>query len=231
MIRAFLGDDSVAVRAKAHAFLDKEGAEGAERVTAETYVPGMLLAYAGTQELFGPSAPMILDGLDEDGDTQEELLASLEALAESPRLFVLIGHAPNAEAKKAFARAGIEVSAIAAAERDTRFNTFLLADALARKDKKALWVLLARAFGAGSEAEEIAGTLFWQLKALRLASLAQSASEAGMKEFPFNKARGALKYWKAGELAAASHALLTAYNRGHADTDMDIELERFVLSL
>lgn len=231
MIRAFLGDDPVTVRAKAHAFLEKGLHTDTLRVTPETYTQGILLELAQSQSLFGDVTPVILDYLDEDDSLAEALMDVLDALHQSERLFVLMGYAPLAPAKKAFTKVSVEFEEIPPAPVGERFNTFALADALARKDKKSLWLLLSRASRAGIESEEIAGVLFWQLKALRLAAQTKSAKEAGMKDFPYNKAKGALKNWKDGELEVVSEALLAAYHDGHKDSAMDIALERMVLRM
>jgi hypothetical protein len=230
MIRAFLGDDPVKVRAKAHAMLDKAGAE-ILRVTPESYAPGIFDELAQSQSLWGDAPPVALDYLDEDDAVLEAFIEALDLLSESDRLFVLMGNAPNADFKKALARAKVDIDLVPAQKEGERFNTFALADALARKDKKTLWLLLARASRAGVESEEVAGVLFWQLKALRLAAQTKSAKEAGMKDFPYNKAKGALKNWKEGELEKVSEALLRAYHDGHKDAAMDIGIERLVLSI
>ncbi len=231
MIRAFLGDDPITVRVKAHAFLEKGLYSETLRVTQETYSPGILLELAQSQSLFGEAAPVILDYLDEDDAVAEVLMDTLDVLHQSDRLFVLMGYAPLAPAKKAFAKAKVDFEEVRPLPLGERFNTFALADALARKDKKSLWLLLSRASRAGIESEEIAGVLFWQMKALRLAAQTKSAKEAGMKDFPYNKAKGALKHWKDGELEMVSEALLKAYHDGHKDAAMDIALERLALSL
>jgi len=230
MIHAFLGDDPVAVRTRAHAVLDKAGNE-VVRVTAESYVPGAFQELAQSQSLWGVAPAVALDYLDEDSVVLEALIESLELLSLSDRLFVLMGNAPKADLKKALAQAKVEPTLVPTQKEGERFNTFALADALARKDKKTLWLLLSRASRAGIESEEIAGVLFWQMKALRLAQQTKSAKEAGMKDFPYNKAKGALKHWKEGELEKVSEALLAAYHDGHKDVAMDLALERLVLSI
>jgi len=113
-----------------------------------------------------------------------------------------------------------------------RFNAFGMADCLARKDKKTLWLQLQDAKREGLSAEEIMGTLWWQLKSMRLAKLTSSAGEAGMKDFPYNKAKRSLSTFKEGELERLSHGLLTVYHEGHlGNVDIDIALERFLLTL
>lgn len=112
------------------------------------------------------------------------------------------------------------------------FNTFAMADALARKDKKSLWVLLQNARHHNVSAEEIIGTLFWQLKSLRLAAETSSALEAGMKPFMYTKAKSALGKFAPGELTTLSRTLLSLYHDGHSGKrDIDLALEKFLLTL
>ena len=113
-----------------------------------------------------------------------------------------------------------------------RFNAFGMADSLSRKDKKTLWLQLQDAKQANLSAEEIIGTLWWQLKSMRLAKNTNSAAEAGMKDFPYNKAKRALSAFKDGELESLSRGLLTVYHEGHlGKVDIDIALERWMLTL
>jgi len=103
---------------------------------------------------------------------------------------------------------------------------------LANKDKKSLWLLFCEAKRNGLSGEEIIGTLWWQLKSLRLAAMTNSASEAGMKDFTYNKAKRALRNFRDGELETLSHSLLLAYHDGHGGIrDIDYALEEWVLGL
>lgn len=113
-----------------------------------------------------------------------------------------------------------------------RFNTFSLAEALAKRDKKNLWVLLQEANMAGARPEEIVGILWWQLKAMRLAAITSSATEAGMKDYPYNKAKAALKKYSTEELSVLSTALLQLYHEGHQGiADIDLKLEEWCLKI
>ena len=118
------------------------------------------------------------------------------------------------------------------AEKTERFNTFAMAEAVAGKDKRKLWVLLQEARLSGLRDEEIIGMLWWQLKSLRLAAVTSSASEAGMKDFPYNKSKRALTTFHPHEVESLSQSLLELYHAGHAGIqDMDSALERWVLGL
>ena len=51
-----------------------------------------------------------------------------------------------------------------------------------------------------------------------------------MKDFPYNKAKGALKNFKDNEIEKLSHSLLELYHMGHAGVkEIDLSLEKWVL--
>lgn len=231
MLYVFVGNDVVSVRRDAHVFLDARGGE-VVRVTAESYLPGILQNYLVSQSLFEVAEePVVLDFLSEHEDALDSVDKEVAALAASPRIFVVLDEKPRAAREKLFRAHAHTYAESADMATKEGFNTFLLADALSRKDKKSLWVLLMRARLAGSSSEEIVGILFWQLKALILAATTSSAEEAGMKDYPYKKAKGALKTFAKGELEMLAESLLKVYHRGHAEGDMDVDLERFVLGM
>ena len=101
-----------------------------------------------------------------------------------------------------------------------------------KRIKKNLWMLLQEARLAGLRPEEIAGMLWWQLKAMRIAAVSSSAVEAGMKEYPFKKASGALRNFSEGEIELLSKGLLSLYHEGHQGLrDMELALEEWVLTV
>ena len=91
-------------------------------------------------------------------------------------------------------------------------------------------MLLQEANAASLRPEEIIGMLWWQLKALRLAKITRTAEEAGMKEYPYKKAKQSLGLFKDGEVEQLSHSLLELYHDAHqGKRDMDLALEEWVL--
>nr|MBP7119590.1 hypothetical protein [Candidatus Woesebacteria bacterium] len=158
------------------------------------------------------------------------LLENLESLATSTETFVVIEKDLNASDKKQFAKQTDNLNEYKKVGTETKFNVFAMAEALVNKDKRQLWVLLQEAKRNGLSAEEIIGTLWWQLKTLRLAMLTKSAEEAGVKDFPYNKAKRALKNFKDDEIETLSFKLLNLYHAGHAGKcDIDLALEEWVL--
>lgn len=232
MLHVFVGDDLVKVRARTHAFLDTMREGHFEHVTADTYSSQGVREQLSATSLFGELDPLVMDCISEDAEALADFELCVTRCAETPRTVVYMDSKPRVALEKTlrkFATSYEEVSGTKAAKE--RFNTFSLADAFARKDKKALWVIFMRARMAGVSGEEIAGVLFWQLKALRLAQSSSSAEEAGMKEFTYKKAKMASKLFSKEELERLSETLLSVYHDGHFDRDMEVGVERFLLGV
>lgn len=233
MLTVFCGSDTVKVRQTAFAFVGEKEAKGVmvTFIDADNYNSGLLADAAGAASLFGGEELYVLDTPSSNKDFDEEVKDSLEALKESSNIFVVIEEGLLVAPKKQYQKYADSLEEFKGESKD-RFNVFAMADALSRKDKKTLWLLLQQAKAAGLSEEEIIGTLWWQLKTLRLAAATSSASEAGMKDFPYNKAKRSLVNFKAGELEKISHDLLSVYHDGHAGIrDIDLALEQWTLTL
>lgn len=105
------------------------------------------------------------------------------------------------------------------------FNIFSLTDAIGARKKRDAWVLYMKALASGLSPEEVFYKLQWQTKTMLLASKTKSAEEAGMKAFPYSKAKGFLKNFKPGELEKMSEELVRSY---HAARRGEGEIETFV---
>jgi DNA polymerase III delta subunit len=232
MLTLYYGNDMVAARQAAllaaDAIIDTTGAR-LTKIESNNFAPGMLADMLGATSLFGGTELYFIDTPTEDADFYEEVLLVLSEMAESHNYFIIIEGTMLAPAKKKFEKYVSKMEEFKKTA-ETPFNVWAMADALASRDKKSLWVLLQDAKRAGLAAEEIIGTLWWQLKTLRLAMLTKSASDAGMKDFPYNKAKRALVNFKEGEVASLSAGLLKVYHDGHGGVrDIDEGLEEWVL--
>lgn len=233
MLYVFCGNDTVGVREKAHDFVAGYEEKGftLERIDEENFAPGVLSDASGAVSLFGTQTLYVIDTPSTNKEFYDAVVEALPTLGESENNFVLIEGNLLAPEKKKFAKYSNRLEEIKG-ETTERFNTFALADALAKKDKKTLWLLITQATAARVSAEEIIGILWWQLKSLRLAAQTKSAAEAGMKDFPYNKAKRALGNFKDDELEALSHQLLAVYHEGHQGrAELDLALEAWALRL
>ena len=232
MLHLYYGNDTTAVRERAFAAADKLAEKENARITrieVSDFAPGMLANLLGAASLWGEREIYVLDTSSEDAAFYAEVISHAAEMGESANQFVIMETAMLAPERKKFEKHAttVEESKREAAE---RFDVFRMAEALSKRDKKSLWVLLQEAKRAGLSAEEIVGTLWWQLKSLRLAALTKSADEAGMKSYPYDKAKRALSLFKPGELDATSANLLRVYHDGHGGIrDIDEGLEEWVL--
>jgi DNA polymerase III delta subunit len=233
MLSIFFGTDTVKVRQKAHdatVSYRERGAEASE-ITAATFTEDTLIDAIGGVSLFGTGRVVVLDSLKENTEAFSVVLGSATALATSSTVFVMIEDELSSAERKIFKECGVEITECAK-DAAARFNTFALADALARRDKKSLWILYLRALHAGISVEEIIGVLFWQIKSIRLAERTRSAAEAGMKEFPYKKAKAAISVFKGGEADRLSRVLVGIYHNGHrGNEEGDLALEKLILTL
>jgi len=231
MLQVFYGTDSLKIKQKAYLVARAKLGEDQEIISleADDYLPGTLLGFASSSSLFGGDSVYLVDVGSSDSEIFKEFISECEALATSQNLFVCVAGALLAADKKPLTK---QASVLEEYKKDptARFNAFSLADALARKDKRSLWLLLQEAKRNNLSSEEIIGTLWWQLKAMRLAGVTQTAAEAGLKDFPYQKAKRALQDFKSGEIEVKARRLLKIYHEGHrGETDLDLALEDWVL--
>lgn len=200
-------------------------------ISPDSYQIGQLPDLLGGQSLFGEAQGFILDTPSENEEFEQEVMDCLPALSTSPHTFVILENTLLAGPKKKYEKGAVSIKEFSTPKKEP-FQIFALADALAEKNKKRLWLILQEARLLGVKDEELVGILWWQLKSLRLAKYTQSAESAGMKDYPYNKAKRALKNFSEGEIERLSATLLFLYHSAHAgERDMDIGLEQWILNL
>jgi DNA polymerase III delta subunit len=233
MLKIFCGNDEVKIRDEATKMVENFAKKGfaVEIIDEENFSPGIFADAAGGESLFGTKTCYVVDTPSSKTEFYESIKENLPVLSESENIFIVIEGTLLAPEKKVFTKYAESIEEL---KKDSalRFNTFSLTDALAKKDKKNLWLLFHEAKLSGIALEEIVGVLWWQLKTLRLAALTKSAEEAGIKDFPYNKARRELSKFKDGELEMLSNSLNTLLHESRLGLcDLDISLERFLLRL
>jgi DNA polymerase III delta subunit len=198
----------------------------------ETCTVSALDEALGAQGLFTSRCIIVLDQVLDAPATREIVQERLQLLAQSENVVLCIESMLSATVTKMVPDgATLEYFALPEQEESTPFNRFAIADALAARNRRDLWLNLHRALAAGAEPEEIAGLLFWQAKALTIARHAASAKEAGMKQYPFEKARRASGNYTEDELAYMLWQLLTMYHEAHrGGPDLTRSLEQFTLT-
>ncbi len=232
MLFVYLGDDVTKVRVSAQKKASELIVMGGDVsvITSEGASPDLLQNALGATSLFRTHEVFILDTLSEEKELFTSVLELTEALAESHNHFVMIEGSLLAGPKKILEKHAKSMMEFKKVKKE--FSPFALGDAFCARDKKTLWILLQDAWREGKSNEEIIGTLFWQLKMLRVAEVTKSASEAGQKPFVYDKAKRALSKFKEGEIKKISHNLVTLYHDGHTGKrTLPNALEAWVLTL
>lgn len=238
MLYVIHGSDIEKAREKSHALFEalkaKKPDASAGMITAEEITLEKLDELTQTQGLFENKQIIFMDRTLENKDVREVMLEKMDAIQESPNIFIFFEGKLTKEVLKKLEKRAEKVTEYEATEEKKRESGsfFHLADALAAKDKKALWVGLREALESDAAPEEIHGILFWQAKSLALASRTSSAAEAGINPFVYGKAKRYLSAWKEGEIDALLSSLVSLYHRAHrGEVDFERELEKLALDL
>lgn len=194
-----------------------------------------------SQGLFSEKYIVQLNQVLETANTKEVVIKKLEQMKLSDNVFILVEHAVTAPVKKkleAYAdkiqeyTSKKEVGGYGGVFSNNAFNIFNIADAFGERDKKRFWVLLQKAYHHRIAAEEIHGTILWQLRMMLMAKQSNSAAEAGMKPFVYNKAKKYASTYSLEELKKMSRDLISLYhNVRKGEGELSVGIELFALSL
>lgn len=236
MLYLIYGNDWQRARAKAREILDTLKKKRPEATVVSLEENGMSEAkieeLSGSQGLFERKFIVFSDRVCADAGNAEIVKSKLPMISASENVFVFLEDVLKADLLKVFEKHATKVQEFKKLEKKERFNSFLLAEALVERNKEKLWVLYQRALAEGLVAEELHGTLFWQIKAMRSAELAKTPAEAGLKPYSWTKAKSALQNWKPEELKIVSGKLVSIYHDARrGDLGLELALEKFILDL
>ena len=235
MLYLFHGTDHEKLRAKLASFREALHTKRPEaelfKLADEDVTPARLEELAGGQGLFERKYIVQLDRVLENADARSAVLDTLSSLADSDNVFVLVEGELDKSVLKKITKHAADVYAFETKQTTTQeFNIFSLTDALGARDKKKLWSGYIKALRAGKAPEEIHGVLFFQVKAMLLARECDNAADAGMKQFPFQKAKRYAGNFSEDELTALSRSLITTYhNARRGEGDLEENLEQWVV--
>lgn len=236
MLYVLHGNDFVKKRAKLGEILasikDKRPEVSVFKLSGEDFISddgaNRLRELVSSQVLFGGDYVVVLENVLEVA--LEEVKNKLAEIADSAHIFIFVEEVLKAPEKKLFEKAGTTMEALStklAPKSD--FNIFSLADALASKDKKKLWFLYQKALKEEFAPEEIAGTIFWQIKTLILVSGDDTGT---MKPYSISKAKKSLSKWSEAELRKTSGKLISTYhNARRGGPALKEGLELFLLKI
>lgn len=164
-------------------------------------------------------------------DDMEILFSYAKEIGESPHIFIILGEKIDKKTLKEFENFSQKIQKHnIPAEKEKR--DFRMTDALGNRDKKSLWVLYQQALRTGKEPEELHGLLFWQVKNMLLALNSKNAEDAGMKPYPYTKAKQSLKNYSKEDLHKLLLALVSEYHNVRLGKgELETGLEKVILGL
>lgn len=204
------------------------------RIEGEQYDPAFLEAQIGGQGLFAPRSIVVLDSVLQKTDAREHFCTFLSDIAGSENVFVCVEGVVEKDTLSLFEKHAqkVEEHTVQKVEKDDFGFIFSFTDAFGERRKKDAWLLFEKAKRRGYAVEELHHKAFWQVKNMLLALSAKTPEEAGMKAFPFSKAKKAGAKWTEAELKNISDTLVSMNHesrRGRAD--LALSFEYLLLSL
>lgn len=186
-----------------------------QEIDAQTISPEEFASLAATDSLFGEVRGYRLQNVfalsENDSINGESVLDIAADLAASPHTFIFEEEKLLAKPRTALEKAGAKIAELKAEDKKAEFNVFAVGNALQRRDRKQLWLLLMAAFDAGIAPENISGILAWKARTMA----ASARSEADRKSW-----------------ARTSRELVVMYHESHRGAgDLSLLLERFALTL
>jgi DNA polymerase III delta subunit len=238
MLYVIYGTDTEKGREKSHALFEalksKKPDAAAGIMRAEDVTSEKIEELTQTQGLFENKQIIFMDRTLENPDIREIIVDKIDAVKESPNIFIFFEGKMTKEVLKKIEKRAEKVTEYELTEEKKKEggSFFALADALGSRDKKAFWALLRQAFDNDAAPEEIHGILFWQVKSLALASKTSTALEAGLNPFVYGKAKRFAANFKEGEIDALLSKLVHMYHHAHrGQKDFQIELEKLALDI
>lgn len=238
MLYLIYGTDTEKAREKSHALFnalrEKKPDASAGTLTADNVTPEKLEELTQTQGLFENKQILFMDRTLENKDVREIMLEKIDAIADSPNIFIFYEGKLTKEVLKKIEKRAEKVTEYESETEKPREagSFFVLADALGARDKKRFWTLYRDAIDRDAVPEEIHGILFWQVKALALAEKTNTALDAGLNPFVYSKAKRYVSNFKKGEIDSMLTRLVSMYHEAHRGrVDFEKELEKFALDI
>lgn len=183
--------------------------------------------------LFEEKHIIVLNNIFNKEEGGRYLIKNIKDLKESPHAFILVEDRLKADQKNKLAKEShVFEEFVKSKHIKDDFNTFLLSDALGARDRSRAWILFNRALLAGKDLEEIHRVLFWMVKCMQASKVSVSAKDAGMKPFPYKKARSYSENYETKELCEISRKLINSLQKERMGrVTLKTSIERLILEL
>src|SRR3989339_1036663 len=124
--------------------------------------------YSGSS-LFSTKSAVVFSGILEYEETREFILEKLELMGKSGNTFVFWEGRLNKPILDTFRKARAELNVFELPkQKKEKYDNFLVANALAARDKFNCWLHFRRAVDLGVSLDELSGVMFWKVKDMLL---------------------------------------------------------------
>lgn len=192
MLYVFVGTDREKARAAMSADIKKR-AEGVTpiRVSDANTLADLQAAIGGGGMFDTGTRAVVLDSVLDHEEMQGVVMTSLKSLQDSKDFFYLFATKVDAATKRSLEKYAESIQKFDAAKAPQDNAIFTLKGALAKGDKKALWLGIVREIIEGKAPEMVHGFLFWAAKdmALRAPSARAKKLLAELAELPHEARR------------------------------------------
>jgi len=185
MIYLFAGDDVQIKRKVYEEFIDSLS-EDVESffIGKNDFDPVQIESFYSGRGLFFAKSVIFFENTFDREEVESFLLSKLELMKDSENDFVFLEGKLNKEIIDAFKKARAELNVFELPkEKKLKFNSFLLADAFADRDKLKLWICFRQAMEKDVAMEELIGILFWKAKDMILKRNFRKFTQEELKNF------------------------------------------------
>jgi DNA polymerase III delta subunit len=170
MLYLFCGDDTKEKLASYEAFLKTQAQASKETseiffINKNDFDPVQVESFYSGSSLFAESSIVVFHDILSEDKENEFILPRLKSMAESKNLFIFVEGKLAKPALDAFKKAKADLNIFEVPkEKKEKFNSFVIANAFAAKDKFNTWLYFRQAVDRGVALDELAGILFWKVK-------------------------------------------------------------------
>ena len=231
------GKNSKESRKKLHSLVEilhgKRPGSEIFRINDENWSDAQFDELLVAQGLFDQKYIIVLDSLFGKKEVKEFILDRTKEMKESDNVFLILESDTDKKTVTAVSKHADKVQEFADESfKPERFNTFALADAFGKRDKRSLWVGYLKAIDLGISPEEISGVLFWQIKNILIAKKTKDAKESKLSPFADSKARMFIKNFTDAEISEKARSIVEATQAvRQGEGEMEVLLEKIVLSV
>lgn len=238
MILFIYGDDTKKVREKTTATVEglllKQKDASVFKINSESWSTEYVKELLNAQGLFLPKYIITFNFISENKECFAEMLDLLKDMKSAEHVCIIAERdltEKNKEKIKKLATKSQEFNLKKLVEvKKQEPPTFAFATSFANREFQKTEKYLHKLLDLKLAAEEIHGVLWWQMKSVKLASMAQSAVGAGLNPFVFKNAKSASEKWNPEDLDQVLNSLFEIYHQAHrGKIDFYNAIERLVV--